>query len=143
MTDPRSPLRLQDFAGLWQVDRQIDDRLGQPMRFGGQARLSWEGDRLIYDEQGQLWGGNGPPLVATRRYLWHADGIRVAVTFEDGRPFHHFDPSRPGSRASHHCAPDQYDVRYEFGTWPVWQSHWQVRGPRKDYAMQTFYRRQF
>ncbi|MCE8467683.1 DUF6314 family protein, partial [Rhodovulum sulfidophilum] len=57
----------------------------------------------------------------------------------DGRFFHLIAPgARPEAR--HDCAPDLYRVRYDFSAWPCWSSFWEVRGPRKNYAMESSYR---
>ena len=135
LTDRRRGLG--DFAGLWQVDRRIDDRLGPAMRFVGTALLTGDDPVLIYHEQGQLSAGQGPALAASRRYSWRAEGADIAVYFDDGRPFHCFDPVSTCATALHDCPPDRYEVRYDFSGWPDWSSRWQVRGPRKDYVMDT------
>ena len=81
-------------------------------------------------------------MQAERRYLWREAGARVEVFFEDGRPFHSFDPDEPRPAADHWCDPDSYSVHYDFSTWPAWTSEWQVSGPRKDYTMHSAYRRE-
>jgi hypothetical protein len=60
------------------------------------------------------------------------------VYFADGTFFHRFALS-PQPEAAHFCAPDQYDVTYNFTDWPHWSSTWRVKGPRKDYTMQSRY----
>lgn len=139
MTDHQ--LHFADFAGLWQVDRQIDDRLGRAMTFTGTALLTGDDKAMTYREQGQLVAGKGPGFAATRRYEWRTEGTDIAVCFDDGRPFHRFDPMSVTASASHDCAPDIYQVRYDFFAWPVWSTRWRVSGPRKDYTMDTTYRR--
>ena len=137
MTDRR--LELRDFAGLWLVDRQIDDHLGSATRFVGTALLTGDDRALAYHEQGLVWVGQGPSLAASRHYNWRAEGADIVVDFADGRPFHRFDPAGPSATAHHDCPPDRYEVAYDFTTWPDWSSHWQVRGPRKHYQMETRY----
>ena len=79
-------------------------------------------------------------MEARRVYLWRdAEPGAVAVTFDDGRPFHQFDLT--GGEARHACPPDTYRVRYDFSEWPVWTARWRVTGPRKDYLMTSRYRR--
>ena len=73
---------------------------------------------------------------AERRYLWGPD---LTVCFEDGRFFHQVPPE--GGQAAHWCDPDQYEVSYDFRAWPDWQTRWRVVGPRKDYAMVSWYRK--
>lgn len=131
---------LGDFAGLWRIERTIDDRRAALQgRLTGRASLLPQGDRLLYREEGMLTLGGGQPVTATRDYIWsQADG-RIVVSFADGRPFHDFDPGAAAAR--HFCAPDTYAVHYDFTRWPDWQTVWEVSGPRKNYRMQTWYSR--
>ena len=127
---------LTDFAGLWTLDRAISHASGPEGQFKGQAQFSWRGDGLDYVEEGTLTLGASAPLTATQRYRW-APGL--TVYFEDGRLFHQVPPG--GGAASHWCAPDQYDGRYDFTDWPRFTVTWTVKGPRKDYRMVSRYAR--
>ncbi|MCE8419963.1 DUF6314 family protein [Rhodovulum sulfidophilum] len=136
---------LEDFEGSWRLERRIDDRLtGQVLRLTGRAVFTPDGDDpgagLVYDETGRLEIPGQAPAVATRRYLWRARQAEgLEVFFEDGRFFHLIAPgARPEAR--HDCTPDLYRVRYDFSAWPCWSSFWEVRGPRKNYAMESGYR---
>lgn len=135
---------LADFAGDWVIARQVEDRLaGQQAVFEGLARLTPDGAGLHWHETGLLRLPGQPPVRAERRYLWRAAAGThggIEVLFEDGRPFHAFVPGRQES-ARHDCAPDLYQVRYDFAGWPRWQAVWQVTGPRKDYVMTSRYAR--
>jgi hypothetical protein len=94
---------------------------------------------LVYDEQIRLMFPDQPPMEGRRQYLWHAAPAGVSVCFDDGRAFHDIALDGTAAQAAHWCDPDQYDVRYDFADWPRWRSVWDVRGPRKDYAMTTDY----
>ena len=133
---PEMRLMIADFEGRWQVRRMIDDHLaGQSGEFTGTAMLSPRGNGLWdWSESGVIALGGGKPMSAARRYLWRAEGDRIAVLFDDGRPFHDFAPVG-APEAAHWCAPDDYRVRYDFSRWPDWQVEWVVKGPRKDYRM--------
>lgn len=135
-------LKIADFEGRWQVRRVISDHLaGQSGAFTGTATLSPRGDGLWdWLESGVIALGGSRPMSAARRYLWRAEGDRIAVLFEDGRPFHDFAPDG-APEAAHWCAPDDYRVRYDFSDWPDWQAEWVVKGPRKDYRMLSRHRR--
>ncbi len=140
MPETRATPVLSDFAGIWQVNRVIDDRLSsQTGRFTGRASFAPAGDVLIYEETGQLTLGTSAPYAATRSYIWRSDGRLIHVDYADGRPFHGFDPAIP--TADHHCPPDNYRVSYDFSRWPDWLATWQVTGPRKDYKMTSRYQR--
>ncbi|MEM7732123.1 MAG: DUF6314 family protein [Pseudomonadota bacterium] len=131
------PRGLLDFEGTWRVTRTIDDRLGPPGRFEGTTCLTPDAHGLHYIETGQLTLGDGPSFQADRSYLWRADGRLIHILFSDDRPFHRFDPNAGGAGERHLCAPDIYDVIYEFSQWPHWTTIWTVTGPRKDYVMTT------
>lgn len=132
-----------DFAGVWQLERSITDRLsGQASRFSGQAQFAPRPPQgLDYHESGLLHLGDAVPLVATRRYLWDFVAGKVAVRFADGQPFHDFAPGTTGEGSLHLCGGDTYRVAYDFDQWPAWRVRWQVLGPRKDYAMTSQYQR--
>ncbi|ATI42140.1 hypothetical protein CBW24_09030 [Pacificitalea manganoxidans] len=131
---------LRRFAGQWTLSRRIEDaRAGTTGRFEGTARLTPDGGGLRYDETGLLSLPGAAPMQASRSYLWRAIDQRIAVLFEDGRPFHEFAVTADTARATHWCDPDDYRVSYSFETWPNWQAEWQVSGPRKSYRMISSY----
>jgi len=132
---------LEEFEGRWRLEREIDDaKAGQTARFSGEAVFRADDGGLILDEDGELTLAGQPPMRASRRYLWRAQGEDIAVFFHDGWPFHLIGPgARP--EAGHDCPPDVYQVRYDFRRWPEWRAEWRVRGPRKDYVMRSFYTR--
>lgn len=131
-----SPLRrLADFEGRWALSRVILPQAGAEGRFLGEAQ--WRDDGaggLAYEERGQLTLKGQAPMEAERRYRWDAE---LNVYFDDGRFFHCVP--RGGGDAAHWCAPDQYDVRYDFAAWPRFQVRWRVVGPRKNYEMISDY----
>lgn len=134
-------VRLEDFAGRWRIGRRIDDRLGAVTgRFEGVAEFRPVPQGLAYREEGRMWLGAAPGVLAVRDYLWREEGGRIVIDHADGRPFHAFDPAEPEAR--HWCDPDDYRVRYDFSRWPEWRAEWTVRGPRKDYTMRSSYRRE-
>ena len=132
-------LATADFLGRWTFTREISDHLrGEEARAEGKALIVAEEGRWIYEEQANLTLASGQSLTATRRYLWQPAGAGFDLFFEDERPFHRIDLGRSHA-ASHWCAPDSYDVTYDFAAFPEWESLWQVEGPRKRYAMRTRY----
>lgn len=125
----------EDFLGLWRVERTIEDRLGLPGRFCGEARFSSGGSALRYREEGTIRLGDGPPMSAHREYLWRWTGNRVEVLFPDGRTFHAFEPCGRAIGTDHPCGRDLYRVIYDFTAWPFWRAEWTVTGPTKDYRL--------
>lgn len=133
---------LQDFQGLWRLERQITDALGPDAVFTGTARFSPDDAGLMLHEAGRLELTGQGGFQAERRYLWRQDDAKIAVLFADGRDFHRFDPTLPEPAADHWCDPDTYQVRYDFREWPLWRAEWRVTGPRKDYVMCSLYTRE-
>ena len=130
-----------DFVGLWQMVRLvIDHRTGERGRFEAAVHLVPDGVGMTYHERGNLLLRGRPPMAAQRRYLWRPGGAgRIAVLFDDGRPFHDFDPADPAPAAVHACGEDVYQVRYDFARWPSWRATWNVEGPRKSYLLDSLY----
>ncbi|WP_240611000.1 DUF6314 family protein [Oceaniglobus ichthyenteri] len=131
---------LADFIGLWRIERDIEDRrAGNTARFKGQVRFEPGDSGLIYDETGQLYMPGQGAITATRRYFWRQQEGEIAVSFEDGRAFHRFDPGAVQPTATHVCPPDTYRLSYDFAAWPVWYLRHDVTGPRKSYSMRSCY----
>lgn len=139
---PADVPRLDDFAGRWILERVIDDRLaGERLTAAGQAVFVQDTSGLVYDEKTELTLADGRRLTGRRRYLWRAEPEGgIAVLFEDGRMFHRIAPGTACPRDSHDCAPDFYRGAYDFSRWPEFMVTWQVKGPRKDYRMDTLLR---
>lgn len=126
-------IRLQDLAGAWRLTREIEDqRFGLTGHLEGRALWLPDGEGLRQEESGILRFGEAAPMQATRVYLWRQRAGRLVVLFEDGRPFHDFQPGEGAAAAPHDCPPDRYHVTYDFADWPDWSSLWRVTGPRKD-----------
>ena len=134
------PVDLSAFAGRWDLRRTIRDRrAGRDGQGRGEAVLRPDAEGLVYEETLSLQFPGAPPMEARRRYLWRAAPQGIAVSFEDGRPFHAIALGKAAPDAAHWCDPDSYAVRYDFAGWPRWRATWEVAGPRKDYSMITDY----
>lgn len=134
---------LADFAGQWQLSRQITDHAGgQDGRLVGQAQFQQQGQGCLhYQEQGQLQLGAGPVMAAQRAYIWRFGKDSVDVCFADDTPFHSFVPSGQAPGTDHPCGKDFYTVQYDFRRMPEWEAVWRVHGPRKDYTSVSRYSR--
>ncbi|MEL7013494.1 MAG: DUF6314 family protein [Pseudomonadota bacterium] len=131
---------LMDFAGVWTITRRIEDRLAGLGRFEGAAQFASDDAGLRYVEDGVLTLSTGASMRAERAYLWReGEAGLIDVLFDDGRPFHRFDPNAGGAGERHYCDPDIYDVVYEVDDWPNWSSTWTVTGPRKNYTLRSDY----
>lgn len=131
------PRRLQDFEGTWRFAREVVEAAGQGASVTGLAVWRPEGTGLAYRETGEMRLPGHPPMQVERRYFWDPE---LHVHFADGRFFHRVPPE--GGSTSHWCDPDQYDGDYDFSDWPVFRVRWRVRGPQKDYRMETTYHRE-
>ena len=135
---------LNDFSGEWELTKEIQDYTGQSSgKFSGAARFTNHDDHTaLYHEGGTLELTTGQSMRAERRYRWLQESNgKVAVLFEDGRPFHLVDLNESSPSGHHFCDPDTYQVEYDFSDWPNWKSTWRVTGPRKDYIMHSEFRR--
>jgi len=130
---------LDDFLGRFSVERRIEDRrAGAQSWFEGRAEITAQDDGALYLEKGDLILG-AQRFTAERSYLWRPAGARIEVLFDDGRPFHDFDPVSGGQATEHLCGDDVYRGGYDFREWSCWSVTWEVSGPRKDYASVTWY----
>ena len=131
-------MTFNDLVGVWGLTRTVKDHLKKDTAtFNGTAEITIDG---TYTETGQLKLSHGGFFMATRTYIWAPVGNHIEVFFQDGRPFHVIRFDQPEDR--HYCDPDIYDVQYDFTNFPVWNSQWRVKGPRKDYVMASCYRKQ-
>ncbi len=134
---------LAALEGKWALSRRIAHDAGGEDTFEGAVTFSRSGPRLIQDEEGWFVpAGTQAPLRATRRYIWTQSGDQFDVMFDDMRPFHRFPASEDAPTATHLCAPDRYEVSYDFSDFPRWTSVWWVEGPRKAYRMTNRFTRQ-
>jgi len=129
-------VQLADFEGKWWLSRRIVQGDGTKARLQGVAMFRAVPEGLAYEEIGTLRMPGQPEMEARRAYFW---GLDLTVWFEDGRYFHQVPED--GGETAHWCDPDQYDGHYDFEDWPVWRVTWDVRGPRKNYRMESEYRR--
>ena len=142
-------IALSDFKGAWRLTRRIIHDGGQQARFDGVATfepLDAGADAgagagaLLLREEGLLRLAGQGGFAANRCYRWGpSEEGAIAVSFDDGRPFHEFDPNAGACGDRHWCDPDLYAVRYDFSHWPRWSSRWRVDGPRKSYTMFSTY----
>lgn len=136
----RVPTQLSDFEGGWQLSRNIVQRNGDTYTFKGEAKFVRRHLILLYQEDGLVSAPNGHVMPAQRQYIWQQSSpSKFDMLFDDGRYFHSFSADEPC--AKHVCGDDLYRVNYHFSKWPAWSSKWQVKGPRKDYEMLSYYTR--
>ena len=135
MTALICPLQIDDFNGLWSLERHINHADGTRATFSGQAEWTKAAGGYAYKETGEMRIGDGAPLTAERRYFWKND---LGVYFNDGRFFHDVPPQ--GGDTYHWCDPDTYNGTYDFTAWPEFSVSWRVKGPKKQYVMHSKYK---
>ena len=137
-------MRLEAFAGDWEIEREIEDvKGGRHGRFTGRARFTPSPEGLRYREEGRLalddGAGDGRDArlpLARRRGGGDRGAVRRRPACSTASSLDEPDPA-----AEHACPPDTYRVRYDFARWPRWRAEWRVTGPRKDYGMVSRFRR--
>ncbi len=130
--------------GAWQIQRTITP----DAKMTGEAVFSLAGpDELSYREQGELLLASGQALQAERRYVFRSAPAGFAVFFAEP-PFALFHaivltPQEDSliGRATHGCGDDFYVSEYRFWPHGGFSIRHEVKGPRKDYASFTEYRR--
>lgn len=138
------------FAGPWRMARRIDDRLGARQgEASGEAVFAADpggadasmicSEALIINYGDRTWHGH-------QKTVWRFDrpgGPRLF--FSDGRFFGelNFAAHAPGWRAEfeHGCGDDIYRGAASVASRNSWRLVWNVTGPRKDYTLDTEYRR--
>lgn len=128
--------------GLWRLSRTVDGvkRMDGVAQYDALAHES-----LAYFERGEH-RVDGRRLDFYQAYQLRRLGDKVHVNFADGRPFHSlfFQKDRHILKADalHLCGNDTYRGEYVFHGHDRFTVQWAVRGPRKDYTIETRYCRQ-
>ena len=135
---------LNRLSGRWTFERSIEGHGSMT----GTATFSPEGELLAYREQGALRLGDGSELQGEREYAYYGrqDGFAVFFAEKPPRLFHEVrlletDDGHLHGQAEHRCGQDHYFSTYELRCDGSLLVRHVVRGPRKDYAVNTAYRR--
>ncbi len=138
---PVIPLSL---VGAWTLDRSVDNGASNT----GIAVFTRQDERrLAYHEQGRFRLPTGQVIDAERRYIFEETDNGFAVLFAETPPrlFHRVSLERLGANVvgdgMHLCGDDHYDSRYEFRADGSFLIRHTVCGPRKNYVMESTYRR--
>lgn len=136
---------LHSLIGAWAIERRVDDAASLT---GSATFERLAENEAVYHERGTLRLSTGYEAAAERKYIYRqcADGIAVFFAVRPPRLFHEvklvqYTDGCLHGEAKHVCAEDTYLTQYQFDPAARFQVRHRVRGPRKDYAMVTFYRR--
>lgn len=129
--------------GVWRLQRTVST-MG---RMTGWACFTTSALGLDYREEGDVLPDIGQQTKFYQDYKFRLGENGIAVVFTDGRPFHDlaFDPADPWTATGHHlCGHDRYDAVYRFEEKDPdrFRLSWTVRGPRKDYRLDTTFTRE-
>jgi hypothetical protein len=136
-------------SGTWELTR----RLGTQGHMQGMAYFQpWGPEVLYYQEKGTATFGNGKALPAYRKYAYVYARGTIAVHFWDQAKeqpaglLHTLQCH--GAQATsqtliatgtHWCSDDVYKACYTFINNKHFQLTYQVHGPHKNYAIQTYF----
>ncbi len=129
--------------GEWSFERIIS---GHGEMAGAASFHGQEDNSSIYSERGQLQlSAGGSRIEAYRQYIFAPTSIGFDVYFDENprRLFHNvkleaFDREICGATV-HLCVNDEYRTIYRFGLPTTFSIQHRVRGPKKDYTMDTKY----
>lgn len=136
------------FAGRWRLTRAIKDRLGERVGAAeGEAQFRpGAANADLVCEEAVLIDYGGRRLKGEQVTLWRfVDPEGPILHFRGGRFFcsMRFERTAARWRAAliHHCGDDLYDGNAVIEGDDGWRLVWSVSGPRKDYTLDTRYRR--
>jgi len=134
----------ESFCGTWCFWRDIP---GQGRIDDGVAVFRFISPGLLhYREDGIFRLENGHISQSYREYLYALENEKIVLRFKDGTFFHglNFFLTREGISAAsgeHPCGADHYAALFQFHGTARFDMRYTVKGPRKDYISDTFYRR--
>jgi hypothetical protein len=133
---------LARLVGQWRIVREI---AGQGSMSGVAVFERMADGRVLYRESAELWLHNGTRLFGKQRYFYQAiDGSFAVYFYETGELFEkvRFAAKSGGeyvAAAQHLCKEDRYVSEYRFLEDGRFSIRHVVRGPRKDYVVETVY----
>lgn len=138
------------FEGSWRINRRIDDRRGaRAGAASGVATFAAEPDdadsRLTCTEAMTIDYG-GSRIAGEQTTIWRFQGpLGPDLYFRDARFFcamrFHEEHGVWSAEFSHDCGEDRYEGAARIADENNWRLVWNVRGPRKDYSLDTAYSR--
>lgn len=136
------------FVGGWRLERRIEDRRGNRVgvAFGEATFAAGVEKATATCREALMIDYGGRRFAGEQTMLWRfdrADG--PTLLFKDGRFFIAMRFGGDGgllrSDFSHGCGEDLYEGAAEIADENTWRLVWNVRGPRKDYTLDTLHSR--
>lgn len=126
----------QSIAGDWTVRRTMIDFLaGATYNFTGNAVVTAD----AFTERGVMQIG-AHAMPASRAYKLERRDHSIRILRADGSDFIELEP-KPTQIVHHSCGADVYAGRFLFRGPDEWAEAWRVKGPRKNYASLSRFRR--
>lgn len=123
-------------VGDWKVRRTMIDFLtGATYRFAGDVVVTAD----AFSEHGIMRIGSRE-MPASRRYRLEPGEGSMRILHADGRDFIALEP-KAVQTVRHLCGADLYVGRFFFRGPDEWAEAWRVKGPRKNYASLSKFRR--
>ena len=123
-------------AGDWTVRRTMIDFLaGATYNFTGNAVVTAD----AFTERAIMQIG-AHAMPASRAYKLERRGHLVGILRADGSEFIELEP-KATQIVQHQCGADIYAGRFLFRSPDEWAEAWRVKGPRKNYASLSRFRR--
>ncbi|MBS0603935.1 MAG: hypothetical protein JSS60_02740 [Verrucomicrobia bacterium] len=131
--------------GRWTLSRFISGH-GKMEGTATFKKNSSDNTCLHYREEGVFIGDNGKANNVFREYYYRLSNDTISVLFskKPEKLFHILsfaDTSPITATASHLCECDNYDAIYTFATPDEFTLFYSVKGPKKDYSIQTVFKR--
>ncbi len=135
----------QSLRGKWTFTRMISDQ----GKIEGTAIFKedlLDKNFLHYKEEGIFKVDDGKTHATYRDYYYRLIGEQICVYFTE-KPERLFqtlifaDTSPLTATASHLCIADTYDAIYTFTAQDAFSLCYRVKGPQKDYSIQTHFKR--
>jgi len=137
------------FAGRWRMTRAIDDRLGGRRGDATGICAFRDGPRIagLVCEEALVIDYGGNRFDGAQSTIWRfEESAGPDLDFQDGGFFcaARFEEFGGVWRAplTHLCGDDQYDGDVIVASENSWRLIWRVKGPRKDYTLDTRYDRE-
>lgn len=135
--------------GVWTLERQTQSIDGQGVFTGTCTFTALDDGRLLCEENG-IMTLNGHTNEANRSYIYECHDDHIVILYNDphrkGDVLHILEFNKEGDYAvakhCHVCEPDTYDLTFTMLSDDIIDMKYIVKGPKKDYAMQSVLTRQ-
>jgi len=141
-----NPQQLVSFLpGLWKLKRHITHAFPTIESYDafGEAKFSvLEDNVLLYQEEIQMRHlKTGEVNDGTQEYFYKYEPSleEWCKYFKDGRLFYKLDFFEKEASGAHMCQDDRYEARYLFDSNEKISLTYTVKGPKKDYRLETSY----